>query len=123
MYFIVPDRNKETLEELIELFVMPGSTMHSDDFKSSCGLKEKGFDHKTINHVERYCRFEFDGEVVRRITTNHIERSWVDLRRSLRHQSGDEMGEFLKLESYWEFSLADKSFEEKVRTVLEHCSG
>ena len=94
LYFIVPNRNKETLEELIDLFVVLGSTIHSDEFKRCCGLKEKGYDHKTVRHVDRFSRFEFDGTTATRITTNHIERSWVDLHRSLRHQSGDEMGSF-----------------------------
>ena len=107
----------------VDLFVVPGATIHSDEFKRCCGLKEKGYNHKTVKHVDRSSRFEFDGTTATRITTNHIERSWVDLRRSLRHQSGDEMGEFLNVELCLQWYLAEKSLEEKVKVVLGHCSG
>ena len=47
IYFIVPNRNKNTLHNIIINNVLPNSTVFTDEWKGYCGLKAKGFDHKT----------------------------------------------------------------------------
>ena len=49
--------------------------------------------------------FEFDNDNVTRITTNHIERMWVELRKTVKSTRLDQFERFLNLESYRLFHL------------------
>ena len=44
--------------------------------------------------------FEFEGNTVSRITTNHIERMWVELRKTVRSMRLDQFENYLNLESF-----------------------
>ena len=79
LFFVLPDRTKATLEKFIRENVKPGSTIYTDEWRGYWGLKHLGFNGKTICHKRRYSRFEFSGIVATRVTTNHIERIWVEL--------------------------------------------
>ena len=61
---------------------------------------------RTTKHTcDRFSRFEFEGDVATRITTNHIERMWVELRRSLKHLRREEFARYLGLETYRQLNL------------------
>ena len=44
--------------------------------------------------------FEFDDNTVSRITTNHIERMWVELRKTVKSMRLDQFEKYLNLESF-----------------------
>ena len=99
------NRTKKELHKLIERHVIPGSTIYTDEWKSYCGLERLGFVHKTICHSKRFCRFEFHGNLATRITTNHIERMWVELRRSLKYLEKEQFTRCLGVETYRQLHL------------------
>ena len=105
LFFILPDRKKETLHRLIAENVIPGSTIYTDEWKGYCGLDDIGFVHKTICHKRRFSRFEFEGNMAIRVTTNHIERIWVELRRTLKYTSMDDFRKYIWLETYSQMNL------------------
>jgi transposase-like protein len=71
-YFYVPRRDALTLLPIIQREVEAGSTIHSDEWAAYRGLRDLGFDHRTVNHQEAYV----DGQTG--VHTQSIERSWLD---------------------------------------------
>ena len=108
LFFVLPDRSKETLHKFIVENVLPGSTIYTDEWRGYNGLEAKGFSHKTICHERRFSRFEINGTIVTRITTNHIEGMWVELRRTLKYMNKDTFIEMINLETYRQLFLFDK---------------
>jgi transposase len=47
---VADDRKLETLIPLVKKFVLPDSTVFTDDFASYAGLKAEGYRHRRINH-------------------------------------------------------------------------
>lgn len=74
--FVIPveRRDKPTLLALIKKWIHPGSTIHSDCWKSYDCLAEEGYLHHTVNHSENFIN-PVDGT-----HTNNIERVWRDIR-------------------------------------------
>ena len=105
LFFILPDRKKETLHRLIAENVIPGSTIYTDERKGYSGLEDIGFFHKTICHKRRFSRFEFEGNMAIRVITNHIERIWVELRRTLKYTSMDDFRKYIWMETYRQMNL------------------
>ena len=118
LFFVLPNRTKETLHQLIVDNVLPGSTVYTDEWRGYNGLNEKGFQHKTICHQRRFSRFEIDGMVVTRITTNHIERMWVELRRTLKYMDRESFVKNIDLEKYRHMFMYNLKNEVNVLTML-----
>ena len=118
LFFVLPDRSKETLHRFIEDNVEPGSTIYTDEWRGYNGLNAKGFVHNTICHEKRFSRFEIDGYVVTRITTNHIERMWVELRRTLKFMNKESFIQNIDLETYRQMNMYHIRNEENVLCML-----
>ena len=118
LFFILPDRKKETLHRFIVENVLPGSTIYTDEWKGYNGLENIGFVHKTICHKRRFSRFEFDGNIATRVTTNHIERMWVELRRTLKYMNMKDFMKYIWLETYRQMRLFSLSHNENIKNVL-----
>lgn len=73
---VVPNVNRETLQNAILDRVGFGSTVYTDGWKGYNGLKHSMFVHETVNHMEEYVRGE--------VHTQGIENFWALLKRSLR---------------------------------------
>ena len=73
-------------------------------------------------HKERLTRFSFNTQegTALRITTNHVERMWVELRRECKSLVLDKAREFILLEPNRERFLFHRSWVENVETVLRH---
>ena len=99
-FFVVEKRDSDTLTKIVQKFVIPGSIVYTDEWAGYNSLSSLGYQHKTICHVRRYSMFEFDGNTVSRITTNHIERMWVELRKTVRSMRLDQFENYLNLESF-----------------------
>ncbi|XP_072156788.1 uncharacterized protein [Bemisia tabaci] len=70
----VDERDARTLVALIKKFILPGTTIYIDCRKAYDRLKEKGYEHLTVNHSVTFV----DGEV----HTNKIEGLWRHVKRS-----------------------------------------
>ncbi|KCZ75019.1 hypothetical protein H311_04010, partial [Anncaliia algerae PRA109] len=46
----VADRSADTLLPIITRIVRPGSTIHSDEWRSYKGLTDSGYNYQTVNH-------------------------------------------------------------------------
>ena len=104
------------MTRIIKKFVLPGSTIFSDEWAGYCNLTREGYIHKTICQQRRFSRFEWDENVVTRITTNHIERMWVELRKTLKSMTVAQLEKYIFLEPY-RLSKLYKSTAENVMTV------
>ena len=102
--------------------VIEGSTIYTDEWKGYSGLNDIGYNHKTICHKRRFSRFEFDGNVATSVTTNHIERLWVELRRSLKHMSLEELKKYVWLETYRQLKLYSLKHDDNMERLFKDFS-
>ena len=117
MFFVVEHRDAATLEKIIGEFVIPGSTVHTDEWPGYNGLRAMGYDHHTICHKKRFSRFIFEDETATLITTNHIERLWVELRKTMKAMKIAQFEKYLNLEPYRLMNLYG-TVQECVRIAL-----
>ena len=90
LLFVVQNRKAKTLILIIEKFVLPGTIIFSDKWAGYIDLNKR-FKHFTVTHNERFVKYIFfKGQKVLKITTNHIERVWVEVRRKLRGVKGED---------------------------------
>ena len=118
LFFVLDNRNKKTLTKIIMDNVIAGSTIYTDEWKGYNDLKRRGFDHKTICHKKRFSRFEFQGNVATRITTNNIERMWIELRRTLKYMDMKTFTRYIWLEPYRQMKLFHKMDDANLECVL-----
>ena len=59
-----------------------------------------------------------EGTKVIRVSTNHIERLWVEVRRTLAHMTVDKTKQSLNLESYRQLRLFDKNYNPNLVRLL-----
>jgi transposase-like protein len=71
---VIGDRESGNLQKQVRRHVKPDATVITDELSSYAGL-DKHYQHKVINHAERYV----DGQ----IHTNGLENFWSLLKRSL----------------------------------------
>ena len=77
----VPDRTRATLQPLITGNVVPGSTIHSDEWPPYANLAALGFVHKTVNHSDTFVAA--DGT-----HTNTIEGFWGNAKQYFKRMRG-----------------------------------
>lgn len=70
----VRNRNAKTLKKKIRKYVKKGSILHSDGWKGYCGLEQKGYTHKTVNHKQNYV------DPISGCHTNTIEGNWYGVK-------------------------------------------
>jgi transposase-like protein len=73
---VIPNTNRETLQNMILENVDKKSTVYTDAAQSYYKLAEKDFVHDTVNHLNEYVRGN--------VHTNGIENFWSLLKRGLR---------------------------------------
>ena len=74
-------------------------------------------------HKERFVRYHFfEGNMVLKVTTNHIERSWVEMRKHLRGVRRDEIHRRIYEVPYqlWQLSTGnrDQDFNNLVHDLV-----
>ena len=70
----VPDRSPGTLLPIIQQFVLPGTTIRSDEWFSYFILGTQGYIHETVNHSEKFTK----------VHTQNIESQWGIVEKRLR---------------------------------------
>lgn len=70
--FMVPvdSRDRSTLLPIIENWILPGTTIHSDFWRAYDCLNDEGYNHLKVNHSLEYVDRETGACI------NHIEASW-----------------------------------------------
>lgn len=79
--WVVDDRKKETLVNLIKQHIYPGATIKSDQFASYKSLTAEGFHHQSVNHSVEFVTK--DG-----VHTQNIEALWSRLKSPLKSMHG-----------------------------------
>lgn len=80
----VSDRSANTLIPLIQRWVVPGTTIHSDGWGAYNDLSALGFDHHQVNHSRNYVDPQTG------VTTNHVEAFWSRIKRRLKYITGSQ---------------------------------
>ena len=116
---VVPDRQKDTLEEEITKHILPGTTIISDCWKSYNYLDSVDeYDHKSVNHSENFV------DPVTKVNTQMIERLWRELKKINKkyegipeHKVNEHISEFLWRNS----AIIDKNrkFEAAVKLIAD----
>lgn len=75
---VVPRITKLVLLKVLRKYVLPGTTIVSDCFKSYDCLKDEGFRHLTVNHKIQFKNPDTGAR------TNSIEGTWSAIKRSFR---------------------------------------
>jgi transposase-like protein len=73
---VIPNTNRETLQNMILENVDKKSTVYTDASQSYYKLAEKDFVHDTVNHLQEYVRGQ--------VHTNGIENFWSLLKRGIK---------------------------------------
>jgi transposase-like protein len=90
---VVANRKKHLLETEVRAHVKAGSAIYSDNFASYDRLKSIGFQHKVVDHAEKYV----DGQV----HTNGLENFWSLVKRGLK-------GTYISVEPFHLFRYLDE---------------
>ena len=121
MFFIVPDRSRETLDGIINRFVKPHSVVFSDGWKGYETLT--GYQRYVVIHTERFAKYAFlDNYFVVKVTTNHIEREWVELRQYINGLSPEDVSERLFEIAYWLFQLSTGNPDDELDNMCNMCN-
>ena len=90
--FRVPNRKRQTLLPIIQRHILPGTTIHSDEFTPYRTLHNHGYFHLTVNHSENFLD-PFTG-----VHTNTVEGLCSAVKRKLKRMNGtryDNIPEYL----------------------------
>ena len=88
--YVVENRKKSTLLNLIKMHCAPGSWIMHDEWKPYEKLHLEGYIHHSVNHSKRFTVPMIDennGELVI-VHTNEIEGEWMHAKEYLRHRFG-----------------------------------
>ena len=75
---LVADRRAETLIPIIQKFVLPGTTIFSDQWLAYRQLQNLGYDHKSVNHSQNFV------DPITGTCTNAIKAYWSRVKRNVR---------------------------------------
>ena len=117
LFFMVPNRRRNTLSAIINQYVVPGSILFSDGWSGYGNLDN--LQHYVVVHKERFVMYHFMNNFILKITTNHIEREWVELRKYIRGLPPDMVRERLFEVSYRLFRLSTGNINDNLRNIYE----
>uniref|UniRef100_A0A0L8GBQ3 ISXO2-like transposase domain-containing protein n=1 Tax=Octopus bimaculoides TaxID=37653 RepID=A0A0L8GBQ3_OCTBM len=102
----VEDRSADTLLEIIQERILPGTTIISDLWRSYNTLIQLGYRHLTVNH---YINFVVP---VTFATTNHIECLWKHVKNRNKSENGTARNLLQShlIEFMWHYEFKDEIF-------------
>ena len=119
LFFIVPNRRAETLVPIIRKYVRPGSVIFSDKWAAYSQLGRE-YRHFVVVHERRFVQYSFfQGNVVVKCTTNHVERLWVEMRKYLRGVERSEIQRRIDEVPYRLWRLSTGSFEGDQKNLID----
>ena len=118
LLFVVPNRKAKTLIPIIERYVRPGTIVFSDKWSGYIDLNRR-FKHFTVTHNARFVKYIFfKGQKVLKVTTNHIERVWVEVRRKLRGVKRVEVPNRINEVPFRNLKLRNKRHDENIEDFV-----
>ncbi|KAJ4449044.1 hypothetical protein ANN_00438 [Periplaneta americana] len=109
-------RNRENIFPVIQNFVIPGTTIWTDEWRAYTGLNEIGYVHNTVNHSRNFV------DPVTGVCTNSVEAYWSRLKKFLRQINvlwsklvAEHVDEFMWRETYCRGAVAFNVFLHQVR--------
>jgi len=114
---VAPDASKKTLHGLAKEYILPASTVFTDDFVSYDGLANQGYTHKRIRHS---ARIYVSGDV----HTQAIEGFWSLVKRGIGGVYHNVSAKYLQtyLDEYaFRYNRRDKG-NQQFRSILERVS-
>lgn len=110
---VVENRGKDVLLAIIKEFVLPGTTIISDCWKSYDCLEDEGYHHLTVNHSLEFKHPETGAH------TNTIEGTWSAIKRSLptRTCPGEEQFNSYLYEYVWRKSCGGDQMAEFIKAI------
>lgn len=111
----VEKRDKETLHALIQKWVLPGSVIYTDQWKSYVGIEQYGYSHRTVNHSK-----EFVNQEDNNVHTQNVECFWSKVKRDYRRRIGrmsPTMLDSYLVEYMWRQSTEGDLFENFMKVV------
>ena len=116
--FIVEDRSAQTLLPIVRKYVQPWTYIFSDKWLAYWQLRD-GYNHFMVVHKKRFVQYHFfHNLVVLKVTTNHIERIWVELRKDLRGVRKEDVERRLREVPYRLLRLAGANHDENLWNVI-----
>ena len=83
-----------------------------------------GYEHFVVVHKKRFVQYQFlPNQVVIKVTTNHIERIWVEMRKDLRWVKKEEVEQRLPEVPYRLFRLWSPRLVENERALIADICG
>ena len=117
--FVVEDRGAQTLLPIVRKYVQPGSYMFSDRWLAYWQLRND-YLHFMVVHKKRFVQYHFfNNLVVLKVTTNHIERVWVEVRKDLRSVKKEDVERRLREVPYRLFRLAGDNLDANLKNIVE----
>lgn len=80
----VPNRTTQTLIPIIQRWILPGTTIISDQWAAYNTLPTLGYLHFTVNHTQNFVDPQTGA------TTNHVEAFWSRIKRRLKYISSSQ---------------------------------
>jgi hypothetical protein len=112
----VPNRERATLEPIIQQYVLPGTMIWSDEWPSYRNLSALGYVHHTVNHSQNFiCPITC-------VHTNHIEGMWMRAKKKLRrmHGTSEELFDSYLEEWLWFARHQNFRFQHIISQIAEH---
>ena len=83
---MIPDRTQNTLLPIIETYILPGTTITSDGWRSYQAIPAipiiPPYVHHTVNHTQNFVDPNTGA------TTNHVERWWKEAKQKFKRMNG-----------------------------------
>lgn len=79
-----PNTKKITLNQQIDAFTAPNSTVNTDEWRGYNDVAKKQRNHKTVCHAKKEYARDDDHDGIREVHTNTAEGIWTGLRNFLR---------------------------------------
>lgn len=106
---IVEDRSRATLFEIINKICLPGTIIHSDEWRAySTITRDLGFQHLTVNHSVNFVNPETG------VHTQHVESYWNRLKKGIKAMKGickNNLNAYLS-EFMWKDIHRERKYEE-----------
>ncbi|GFR04131.1 putative transposase-like protein [Trichonephila clavata] len=114
---VVANRTKKELLGVIREWILPGSTIISDCWRSYNCLSDEGYIHLRVNHSLTFKDPETGAH------TNSIEGTWSAIKRGLKNHTAHVEGQFdsYLAEHMWrrsnEHKMIDANFEDYIKAI------
>ncbi|KAG0437334.1 hypothetical protein DMUE_3753 [Dictyocoela muelleri] len=105
----VPDRSANTLIPIIIRYVLPGTLIISDKWRSYSQLNNHGYQHLTVNHSQNFVSPDDP-----RVHTQNIESLWHHVKNRLRSQYGTR---HYMLDGYLTEFMFKRRYSEKSKRI------